>query len=117
MQLNGLDERFNQTLQSMLVKAAKDLKHIWDEFIDAAVFAYNTSCHESTHHTPFEIMFGRKALLPVEVAQFSSHQTVSFSIVLCTCNFILSYLFRSADLGNPNICLELLLSTRQNLLS
>ena len=47
--------------------------------------------------------------------QFSNHQTVSFSIVLCTCNFILSYLFRSADLGNPNICMELLLSTRQNL--
>ena len=75
MQLNGLDERFNQTLQSMLVKAAKDLKHIWDEFIDAAVFAYNTSCHESTHHTPFEIMFGRKALLPVEVELHSSAAT------------------------------------------
>ena len=41
---------------------------------------------------------------------------MSFSIVLCTCNFILSYLFRSADLGNPNICMELLLSMRQNLL-
>ena len=75
MQLNGLDERFNQRLQSMLVKAAKDLKHIWDEFIDAAVFAYNTSCHESTHHTPFEIMFGRNALLPVEVELHSSAAT------------------------------------------
>ena len=66
MQSNGLDERFNQTLQSMLVKAAKNHEHIWDEFIDESVFAYNKSCHESTHHTPFEIMFGRKALLLVE---------------------------------------------------
>ena len=54
--MKGLIRRYSQCL----CKAAKDHKHIWDEFIDAAVFAYNTSCHKSTHHTPFEIMFGRK---------------------------------------------------------
>ena len=57
------------------VKAAKDHKHDWDEFIDAAILAYTTSCHESTHHTPFEIMFGSKALLPVEVELRSSAAT------------------------------------------
>ena len=62
VQSNGLDERFTQTLLSMLVKAAKDHIHIWDESIDAT----DISCHESTLHTPFEVMFGRKALLPIE---------------------------------------------------
>ncbi|KAL5515618.1 hypothetical protein EMCRGX_G000810 [Ephydatia muelleri] len=63
---NGLDERYNQTLQSMLSKAVMGHKEMWDEFIDSAVFAYNTSTHESTTYSPFEVMFGRKARLPVE---------------------------------------------------
>ena len=62
----GLDERYNQTLQSMLSKAVMGQKEMWDEFIDSAVFAYNTSTHESTTYSPFQVMFGRKARLPVE---------------------------------------------------
>ena len=27
----------------------------------------NTAQHESTHYTPFELMFGRKPLLPIDV--------------------------------------------------
>lgn len=32
------------------------------------VYAYNTSKHESSKFTPFEVMFGRKAVVPVDVA-------------------------------------------------
>ena len=67
VQSNGLDERFNQTLQRMLVKAITGQKELWDEFIDSAVFAYNTSYHESSCYAPFEVMFGRKAVLPIDV--------------------------------------------------
>ena len=67
IQANGLTERFNQTLQSMLRKYIQDHKDRWDEYIDTCIFAYNTSRQESTLYTPFEIMFGRKALLPVEL--------------------------------------------------
>ena len=31
------------------------------------MFAYNTSRHESTKHTPFELMFGRTATLPIDI--------------------------------------------------
>ena len=67
MQANGLDERYNQTLQTMLTKYVQDKKNTWDEYIDTCVFAYNTSQHESTTFTPFELMFGRSAYLSVEV--------------------------------------------------
>ena len=66
-QSNGLDERYNQTLQQMLAKFIDKRKDKWDEFLDTCVYAYNTSVHESTHFTPFEVMFGRKAVLPIDI--------------------------------------------------
>ena len=56
----------------MLAKAVMDQKDQWDEFIDTTVFAYNTSCHESTCYSPFEVMFGRKAVLPIQINVDSS---------------------------------------------
>ena len=47
LQANGLDERFNQTLQSMLVKFVAEKQKHWDDFLDTCTFAYNTSVHES----------------------------------------------------------------------
>ena len=50
----------------MLSKYVKKKKN-WDDFIDTCIFAYNTSHHESTSFTPFNLMFGRKAYLPVDI--------------------------------------------------
>ena len=66
-QANGLDERFNQTLQSMLVKFIDEKKDSWEEYLDTCVFAYNTARHDSTDYTPFELMFGRKPLLSSDI--------------------------------------------------
>ena len=30
------------------------------------MLAYNTAVHESTKHTPFEVMFGQMAKLPID---------------------------------------------------
>eukprot|EP00731_Ephydatia_muelleri_P024390 Em0016g661a len=66
-QSNGLVERFNQSLQNMLHKYIQEKKEKWDDYLDTCTFAYNTSRHESTKFTPFEIMFGRKAILPLDL--------------------------------------------------
>ena len=65
-QANGLDER-NQTLKNMIVKYVISTKELWDEHLDTCVFAYNTSHHEPSLHTPFETMFGRKAVISIEL--------------------------------------------------
>ena len=51
----------------MLVKFAAKKKSQWDEFLDTCGLAYNTSWHESTCFIPFELMFGRKATLTIDI--------------------------------------------------
>ena len=63
-----MDERWNQTLKRMIAKYAESKKELWDEYVDSCVFAYNTSSHESSLFSPFEVMFGRKAVILIELS-------------------------------------------------
>jgi hypothetical protein len=66
-QANGLDERFNQTIQVMLTKFIDEKKDYWEDYLDTCIYAYNTAKHESSQFTPFELMFSRKAVLPLDL--------------------------------------------------
>ena len=59
----------------MIVKFTVDRKDQWDLFLDTCVFAYNTAKHKSTLYSPFELMFGRKAVLPIDVIHERKDQT------------------------------------------
>ena len=50
-----------------LSKFAQDNRETWDENLAEVVYSYNTAVQESTKHTPFECMFGRVAILPVDI--------------------------------------------------
>lgn len=65
-QSNGLDERFNQTLQQQLLKFAANDKTNWDLYIDAILFSYRVSRQDSTKQSPFVLVYGRQARLPIE---------------------------------------------------
>ena len=58
-QTNGLTERFNQTLQTALLKVVNETQTDWDEHLPAVLFAYRTSQQKATKLTPFEMMFCR----------------------------------------------------------
>ena len=45
----------------------KEQKECWVDYLECCLFAYNTSKHESSKFTPFEVLFGRQAVLPIEV--------------------------------------------------
>eukprot|EP00794_Sanderia_malayensis_P006406 gene6406-biopygen4734 len=66
-QCDGLVERQNRTLQNMLVPFVSSHKDDWDLWVDLVAFAYNTSCHESTGFSPYELVFGRIANMPLEL--------------------------------------------------
>ena len=58
-QTNGLTERFNQTLQSALLKVVNDTQSDWDYQLPAILFAYRTSIQKATKLSPFELMLCR----------------------------------------------------------
>jgi len=61
-QSNGSVERSHQVLWEYLKQFAKE--NNWDEYLKLASFSYNTSVHEGTRYTPFELVFGKVANTP-----------------------------------------------------
>ncbi|KAL5500047.1 hypothetical protein EMCRGX_G011541 [Ephydatia muelleri] len=66
-QSDGLVERFNRTLLDLLSIASREDEQNWDLCIPAVMLAYRTSVQESTGCTPYFLLFGREARLPVDV--------------------------------------------------
>lgn len=66
-QTGGHTERFNRTLTTMLLHYVNDKQNDWDTKLPYVLFAYRTSQHSSTGQTPFFLVYGREARLPVEV--------------------------------------------------
>eukprot|EP00731_Ephydatia_muelleri_P032812 Em0024g356a len=64
---NGMVERFNRTLQDMLAIAVGKHPADWEVYIRKLCFAYNTSVHSSTGYSPFFLMFGRQATIPIDL--------------------------------------------------
>ena len=58
-QINGLDERFNQTLMNTLKKVVDASNETWDEHLPAALYAYRISKQASSKFTPFFLMYNR----------------------------------------------------------
>jgi hypothetical protein len=65
-QTNGMVERLNRTLCNSLAKV-KEKEEDWDIHIPAVLFAYRTKRHATTGYTPFQLVYGRQAILPIEV--------------------------------------------------
>lgn len=61
-QSNGSVERSHQVLWEYLKQFAK--KDNWDEYLRLATFSCNTSMHEGTRYTPYELVFGKVAEIP-----------------------------------------------------
>lgn len=67
-QCDGLVEKFNETLATMLSMFVNDHQRDWDVYIPYVLFAYRTSLQETIQETPFYLVYGRDARLPIDVA-------------------------------------------------
>jgi hypothetical protein len=66
-QTNGLTERFNKTLCTTLAKYVSDYGDSWDTFLESALFAYRTTQNHTTKYTPFKLLYGQEAKLPLDL--------------------------------------------------
>ena len=65
---DGMVERLNCTLVNMLATSISDLEDdSWEEYLPKVCLAYTTCTHPTTGETPFFLMYGRQAHLPVDL--------------------------------------------------
>ena len=51
----------------MLATCVGEYPEDWEEYVSKACMAYNTSVNATTGYTPFYLMFGRQARIPVDL--------------------------------------------------
>ena len=64
---DGLVERLNRTIQTMLTTTITSQAEDWESCLPKVCLAYNTSKHVATGYTPFFLMFGRQPHMPLDI--------------------------------------------------
>ena len=66
-QANGQTESSNKILIKLIKKKIEENPKRWHEVLSEALWAHRISRHGATKVTPFELVYGQEAVLPVEV--------------------------------------------------
>ena len=64
---NGLCERINDALKSMLKKMCQERPKDWGRYLPAILFAYREVPLSSTGFSPFELLYGRTVRGPMQI--------------------------------------------------
>ncbi|TPX30033.1 hypothetical protein SmJEL517_g06288, partial [Synchytrium microbalum] len=70
---NPYPERFNRVLIDWLAATVNEHLPVkqrylqWDKLVDAVLFAYRTSVHNTTKETPFRVVYGRDPVIPFDL--------------------------------------------------
>ncbi len=75
-------ERFNRTLLDMLGTLEPSQKNKWSQHIVHLVHAYNCTSNEATGFSPYFLMFGREARLPVDICFGVSAVMITYNIYI-----------------------------------
>ena len=66
-QCDGQSEKNVQQVKKMIRTHVSDDQENWDMGLPQLCFAYNSSIHETTGCSPFEVMFGREPIVPIDL--------------------------------------------------
>ena len=66
LQMNGAVEAANKNIKKILAKTIENYRD-WHEKLPYVLIAYRTSIQTSTGATPYSLVYGMEAVLPVEV--------------------------------------------------
>ena len=65
-QTNGQIERFNSTMDAKIAALSNPSRSDWDDQLPFVTLNCNTTIHSTTRVIPFELMYGRSAVLPCD---------------------------------------------------
>jgi transposase InsO family protein len=64
---NGQAESSNKTLIKLIKKKIEENPKRWHEVLSKALWAHRISKHSAIKVTPFELVYGKEVILPIEV--------------------------------------------------
>ena len=65
-QVNGMVKAFNKVLEHALTKVCNTNRDDWDLKIPIALWAYHTTCKRLRGNTPFNLVYGKEEIMPME---------------------------------------------------
>ncbi|KAJ3684300.1 hypothetical protein LUZ61_013464 [Rhynchospora tenuis] len=77
-QTNGLAEVSNRTILEGLKKKIEGTKNTWPEYLSEVVWAYNTTPRSATKRSPYALVYGMEAVIPMEIVH-PTLRTISYS--------------------------------------
>ncbi|KAJ3689619.1 hypothetical protein LUZ61_018783 [Rhynchospora tenuis] len=77
-QSNGLAEVLNRTILEGLKKKIEGTKNTWPEYLSEVVWAYNTTPRSATERSPYALVYGMEAVIPMEIVH-PTLRTISYS--------------------------------------
>nr|XP_016455005.1 PREDICTED: uncharacterized protein LOC107779160 [Nicotiana tabacum] len=72
---NGQDESTNKVIINNLKKGLEESKGKWHEVLPGVLWAYRTTAKTGMGETPFLLVYGAEALIPVEIGEPSTRYT------------------------------------------
>ena len=76
-QENGTIEAFRKNLETALTKVCNANRDEWDLKIPVVLWPYHTTCKRLTGQTPFKLVYGQEAVIPMESIIPSLHIIVA----------------------------------------
>ena len=59
-------EAFNKILENALTKVSNVCQDDWDQKVSNMLWVYHTTCKRLTRHTPFRLVYGKEAIVPMD---------------------------------------------------
>ena len=94
---NGLVERFNGTLKSMLRKCCEEQPRQWNRFIPALLFAYRDTVQDSTGYSPFQLLYGHQVRGPLTILKELWTRDIGDEEVKTTYQYVVDLRMRLED--------------------
>lgn len=104
---NGLVERYNGTLKTMLKRMCAERPRDWDRYLSPLLFAYREVPQESTGFAPFDLLFGRTIRGPMKVLRELWTKEVEDTETKTTYQYVLDLSERieeTCKMAQENLC-------------